>query len=124
MALVPYREEKKVLLSKEYRNLLPKWDTRFLSKNPCTPYFYVRLLPYKVLLIKVATLAVLDFYFHIRRNQCRLSYSKGNSKEVGEKFYLEKLIRIITVQPNHLNLFQDFFSVIKSFRKSLDGEYE
>ena len=26
MALVPYREEKKVLLSKEYRNLLPKWD--------------------------------------------------------------------------------------------------
>ena len=53
-----------------------------------------------------------------------LSYSKGNSKEVGEKFYLDELIRIITVQPNHLNSFQYFFSVIKSFRKSLDGEYE
>ena len=34
------------------------------------PYFYVRLLPYKVLLIKVATLAVLDFFLLITRNQC------------------------------------------------------
>jgi hypothetical protein len=53
-----------------------------------------------------------------------LSYSKGKSKEVGEKFYLDELIKRITVQPNHLNSFQYFFSVIKSLRKSLDGEYE
>ena len=46
-----------------------------------------------------------------------LSYSKGKSKEVGEKFYLDELIKRITVQPNHLNSFQYFLSIIKNLQK-------
>lgn len=46
-----------------------------------------------------------------------LSYSKGKSKEVGEKFYLDGLIKRVTVQPNHLNSFQYFLSVIRTLQK-------
>ena len=45
------------------------------------PYFYVRLLPYKVLLTKVVILAMLGFCFHIRRNQYRKYWSVKISKE-------------------------------------------
>jgi len=48
----------------------------------------------------------------------QLSYSKGKSKEVGEKFYLDKLIKRITLQPNHLKSFKYFFSIIQSLQKS------
>jgi len=47
----------------------------------------------------------------------KLSYSKGKSKEVGERFYLDALIKRIEVQPNHLNSFKHFFSIIQSFQK-------
>lgn len=46
-----------------------------------------------------------------------LTYSKGKSKEVGEKFYLDELIKRIKVQPNHLNSFQYFLSVIQTLQK-------
>ncbi len=46
------------------------------------------------------------------------SYSKGESKDVGEKSYLEELIKRIEVQPNHLNSFKNFFSIIQSLPKS------
>ena len=46
-----------------------------------------------------------------------LSYSKGKSKEVGEKFYLDELIKRITVESNHLNSFQYFLSVIQTLQK-------
>ncbi len=47
----------------------------------------------------------------------KLSYSKGKSKEVGEKFYLDELIKRINLQPNHLNSFKYFLSVIQSLQK-------
>lgn len=47
-----------------------------------------------------------------------LSYSKGKSKEVGEKFYLDELIKRVTVQPNHLKSFKYFLSIIQALQKS------
>ena len=44
----------------------------------------------------------------------KLSYSKGKSKEVGEKFYLEELLKRIKSKPEHLNSFQYFISIINS----------
>jgi hypothetical protein len=46
-----------------------------------------------------------------------LAYSKGNPKVVGEKFYLDELIKRIKFQPNHLNSFQYFLSVIQTLQK-------
>jgi len=44
-----------------------------------------------------------------------LSYSKGKSKEVGEKFYLDELIKRVSVtKPDHLQSFQYFISIITS----------
>ncbi len=43
-----------------------------------------------------------------------LSYAKGKSKEVGEKFYLDELIKRVNSKPAHLQSFQYFLSVMKS----------
>lgn len=60
--------------------------------------------------------AYLKAVFKSRGNSVGLSYGKGKAKEVGEKFYLDQLIKRTKDNPDHLQSFQYFISIINSLK--------